>query len=138
MTNQFIENLNAVCDKLGIAIDWTSDNLMPQIQDLLTRYGRYLLVSNIVFVVIGVLAIVFGAILLTKTNSSFNKGTWARDADLTSIKTHSGIGFTCLSLSIFCIALGIIILLLRIDSVVKAATIPDIYAAQRLIEMLQP
>ena len=138
MTNQFIDNLNAVCDKLGIAIDWTSDNLMPQIQDLLTRYGWYLLVSSIASVVICVLAIVFGAILLAKTESSFNKGTWARDTDLKSIKTHSGIGFTCLALSVFCIALGISILLLSIDSVVKAATIPDIYAAQRLIEMLQP
>lgn len=137
MTNQFIENLNAVCDKLGIVIDWTSDNIMPQIQDLLTRYGRYLLVSNLTGVIFGVVLLVFGAILLVKTELSYERGTWALSKEYKSIKCHSILGCTGLSVSIVSLILGGILFLFCIGGAISAATIPDIYAAQKLLEMLQ-
>lgn len=137
MTNQFIENLNAVCDKLGIAIDWTSDNLMPQIQDLLTRYGRYLLVANVTGSIFGAILVIFGAILLVKTELSFERGTWALSKEYQYLKCHSTLGYAGLSVSIMSLVLGLILLLSCVSGAISAATIPDIYAAQRLLEMIQ-
>lgn len=137
MTNQFIENLNAVCEKLGIAIDWTSDNLMPQIQDLLTRYGRYLLADAITGLVVGVLLLV-ATVFLVKYGSRTLRNmdvddTWEYNNDCLAM---------CIAVSVFITAgiigvSGICLLLFNIGAVVKGIMIPDIYAAQKLLEMIQ-
>ena len=33
-SEQIIEVLNALCEKFGIAIDWTAENVMPYLTDL--------------------------------------------------------------------------------------------------------
>lgn len=137
MTNQFIENLNAVCDKLGIVIDWTSDNLMPQIQDLLTRYGRYLFIDAIAGLVFGifllVLAVVSG-VIGSKTAISMNdSSTWAYEHDLAALF----ISIFAFSFTIIGTIASIYLITTCVEGLIMCATIPDIYAAQKLIEMLQ-
>jgi len=52
MSKEVIEILEYISDKLGIAIDWTSDNVWPQVLDALTRYSHYEIVSSIVVMVL--------------------------------------------------------------------------------------
>lgn len=40
-SSQIIDIINALCDKFGIAIDWTSENIMPKIQHLVGEYCQY-------------------------------------------------------------------------------------------------
>ena len=40
-SSQFIEVLDALCEKFGIAIDWTSKNVMPYVTDLAARIITY-------------------------------------------------------------------------------------------------
>lgn len=39
--------LDALCDKVGIAIDWSSENIAPQLEAFVARYGTYLAASSI-------------------------------------------------------------------------------------------
>lgn len=41
VSNQIIEVLNTLCEKFGIAIDWTSQNVMPYIQELMKKAVNY-------------------------------------------------------------------------------------------------
>lgn len=137
MTNQFIENLNAVCDKLGIAVDWTADNLMPQIQDLLTRYGRWLLADAIMGLVTGVLLIVVSVFLVkysVRTTRNVDvDDTWENNNDYFAI----GIAVTAFIVAALVAVIGLCFFLFNLGSVVKGIMIPDVYAAQKLLEMLQ-
>lgn len=56
-SSQFIEVLNALCDKIGIAIDWTSQNVVPYATDLATRIITYEISTSVAWIVIA--AIVF-------------------------------------------------------------------------------
>ena len=56
-SNQFIEVLDALCDKIGIAIDWTSQNVVPYVTDLATRIITYEISTSVAWIVIA--AIVF-------------------------------------------------------------------------------
>ena len=40
-SNEIINVLDYLCGKFGIAIDWTSDNVMPYLEDLCGRYINY-------------------------------------------------------------------------------------------------
>ena len=56
-SSQFIEVLDALCDKIGIAIDWTSQNIVPYVTDLATRIITYEIWTSAAWIVI--VAIVF-------------------------------------------------------------------------------
>ena len=56
-SSQFIEVLDALCDKIGIAIDWTSQNVVPYLTDLAARIITYEIWTSSAWIVIA--AIVF-------------------------------------------------------------------------------
>ena len=56
-SSQFIEVLDALCDKIGIAIDWTSQDVVPYVTDLAARIIAYEISTNVAWIVIA--AIVF-------------------------------------------------------------------------------
>ena len=51
-SSQFIEVLDALCEKFGIAIDWTSQNVMPYVTDLAARIIAYEIWTSAAWMVI--------------------------------------------------------------------------------------
>ena len=47
VSNQIIEVLNALCEKFGIVIDWTSRNVMPYMQELMKKAVNYELWTSV-------------------------------------------------------------------------------------------
>lgn len=47
ISNQIIEVLNALCDKFGIAINWTGQNVMPYVQELMRKAVNYELWTSV-------------------------------------------------------------------------------------------
>lgn len=133
MNTEAIEILNAICEKIGVAIDWTGENVMPQLESLIEQYARYLLVSNIVGLVVSVLALIGGIVLGIVVFKSYNSGSWAVDDwdDLTTV------GMVGVGVAVGLAFLGTIGMLCFVDAVIKSATIPQIYAAQQLLQMIQ-
>ena len=54
-SSQFIEVLDALCDKIGIAIDWTSQNVVPYATDLAARIITYEISTSVAWIVIAVI-----------------------------------------------------------------------------------
>ena len=66
MSQEVIENLNNLAQKFGIAIDRTSQNILPYLQDLM---GRYISLQNsyaIIWIVISIIMIIGSIILISK------------------------------------------------------------------------
>lgn len=57
----FIKILDAVCDKLGIGIKWTGDNILPYIQQLVTKIAHWEIATSIIWIFVGfaILALAF-------------------------------------------------------------------------------
>lgn len=47
VSDQMIGVFDALCEKLGVAVDWTQQNVLPYIQDVSERYVRYKLAWNV-------------------------------------------------------------------------------------------
>lgn len=58
MSNEIIKVLDTICDKFGLAIDWTSQNVTPYVEQLCEHIVRYELSSSILYILIAILAIV--------------------------------------------------------------------------------
>lgn len=58
MGDEIIKVLDNLAQKFGIAIDWTSDNVLPYLQDLMTRYAKYICFTSIMWLIIGILIVI--------------------------------------------------------------------------------
>lgn len=52
VSDQIIAVLNDLCTKFGIAIDWTAENILPQITNLCEKYVRFEIYTSIAWCVI--------------------------------------------------------------------------------------
>lgn len=51
ISDQIIAIINDLCQKFGIAIDWTAQNVMPYIEDLCKRYIQFEINTSIMWIV---------------------------------------------------------------------------------------
>lgn len=64
-SKEIIDVLDYLCGKFGIAIDWTSENVMPYLEDLCGRYINYEVYTSIAWCTLfGVIVFVTGLVWL--------------------------------------------------------------------------
>ena len=69
VSEQIIQVLDALGEKIGIAVDWTSQNVVPVAQQICERYIRYEIVMSILWIVLelGIITgLIFGGIKIFK------------------------------------------------------------------------
>ena len=64
ISSQIIEILDYLGEKLGIAIDWSSDNVLPYIQMLCEKYINFEISTSVAWIVIGVIIAIIGICLI--------------------------------------------------------------------------
>ena len=96
MDNKVIEVLNYMGEKLGIAIDWTSENVMPKVTDFMERYQVYAIVEHgIHIMMLMILVAILGVFLKTMFKGIATKShenmwydmSWSTDGILPTIIT---------------------------------------------------
>lgn len=67
MSDEIIKLLDHLGEKFGIAIDWSSNNIMPYLQGLMDRYINYEVITSIVWIVFGLSLIIGCVVVYIKT-----------------------------------------------------------------------
>ena len=112
-SSQFIEVLDALCEKFGIVIDWTSQNVMPYLTDLATRLISYEIRTSVAWIVI--LGVAFVVIWKLTKN--------ARKDD-----SFDNVG-KCVCAWVACGFIGIIFIVVacvEVFDIIRALTIPEV------------
>ena len=73
MSQEIINVLNYLGEKLGIAIDWSSENVWPQIMDILGRYRLMEIVYSCLWIIIQSAFIVYALVVFVKCFKASNK-----------------------------------------------------------------
>lgn len=66
VSDQIIQVLDYIGKKLGLTIDWTSENVLPYVQTLCNKYINWEIATSIIWIVIGIVYVVLSVILITK------------------------------------------------------------------------
>ena len=73
MSEEIIKVLDNLCEKFGIAIDWTSQNVVPYLKELVGRFINYEVVTSIFWIIVGVIAIIIPVIVIKKISKYAEK-----------------------------------------------------------------
>lgn len=128
MTNEIIKLLDELAKRFGIAIDWTSENVMPYLEDLFGRFITYNIVVDVFWIFVAFAVICFDVWFVKKTyqmykedgnNIFFETFSFGRDVTYLWIATVIAV----IVGSLISIIVGLIALL----EVPKLVFIPEVF-----------
>ena len=122
---QIIEVLDAICDKFGIVIDWTSTNVLPYLQELAGKLVAFEIATSVAWIAI---PIVLCCIL-------FLIASYARKKDM-----NSDVAFTCTLFGVGISVIGVIIIGTQIFDIITCITLPEkmlLHEIQEILRMIK-
>lgn len=124
--------LDAVCDKLGVAIDWSAENVVPQLEAFVARYSTYLIAVHIFYLALALLVLAGGVTAMVLTWRSYQKEGWAYDnyGD-TSVPAQFVVAFSVIAVVIAAVCAGVIT-----STLIQLATVPEIAVANDILTMM--
>ena len=118
VSEQIIEVLNALCEKFGLAIDWTAANILPYLEVLCGKFVNYEIASSIAIIA---LTLIIWLALLIVTRIFWKRADFNRwELGFYEIAAMIGVGLTLIA----SIAL-VINLCIETYDVVTALTFPE-------------
>lgn len=127
MSEEIIKVLDALGEKFGIAINWTSENVMPYLQQLCRKYITYEIATSVVWLLIGICLLFIGKYLIEKAKQYWKRYEEEEDSDFNIM----AIIFRTLAGCV--IIVGIIVILCQMMDIVTCVTFPE----KMLIEEMQ-
>ena len=122
MSNEIIKVLDDLSKRFGIAIDWSSANIMPYLQDLMARIVKYETYTSIVWLVLGAIILLIGLYFIRKAIKF-----------LKSEEPDSEIFFVVsMIITIFSLMTGPSIIFTQIDDIIEINTIPEKYIIEQI------
>lgn len=137
MSKQIIEVLDSLGDKFGLAIDWTTENVVPYLEQLCNKYVKYEIVTSVIYMVIGVICLFLGKYLIKITKYCYKKYCYKKAND----------DYSCggTDWEVFCILaaigtatafiLGIAVIIQQIFDIATCLTFPEKFIIDELMSI---
>lgn len=135
ISEQVIKVLDAVCDKFGIAIDWTSNNVIPYIEQLGNKIITYDICMSIMWLVIGSAIPLTVAILIKKflNKKKLEAKETINDYYYTDGSLDEG-AWCCYAMIIVLIIIAIMLTAGNIQDIIQDIVLPE----KTIIEFIKP
>lgn len=118
MSEEIIKVLNELGKRFGIVIDWSNQNIIPYLQELLKRFICYRNITACVWIIISIAMTISGVVMirfLNKWRKSENYDSY--DDDLLA-----ALGYV---FSVFIIVLGIALIIGNVFGIIKNVCMPE-------------
>lgn len=136
MDEELCNVIDKIAEKIGVAIDWSSENVMPYIQDIMQRYRTMNIVNNIIVMTVCAIIITICVIVAIKMIKGIINGSqnmvssiWF-DVDYDMVSTFSMIICTIIIISFF---ISVIVLCVATGELMGWLYVPEV----KLLEVLK-
>lgn len=120
MSEEIIKVLNALAEKFGLAVDWTSANVIPYLEQVCGKYVNYEIATSAIWLVFGIVCILFGRVLFKKIKYCFDKSDGMDENNGYSLGCiGSAIGFGILTI------IGVIVVMSQVFDIATCFTFPE-------------
>ena len=135
MDNKIIETLDYLGEKIGIAIDWTAENVYPQVLNFMARYKIYEIIANCIWIIFAIGCMFMTYLCIKKyVIPARTKAIAEKQSNFWFEYTHWNSGDTCGlqivagGLIVFMIVMSIIsafLFICSISDIIKWIVIPE-------------
>lgn len=134
VSEQIIQVLDALCEKFGLVIDWTSANVMPYLTTLTTKLISYEIWTSVAWMAVFAILTVVVFVLVKKFTPIFKAGC-NQSSISKSCDWEFASGLCVFGIIIFAIVASIVFVT-QIMDIVKCVTFPEMYIFEYVKDLL--
>lgn len=142
MSEEIIKVFDYIGEKLGIAIDYTQENVMPYLEDLWHRYITYEIINKVLGIIIGLIIMTVGIKILLKFFNSYKLSLkdeldgvfYCKDLYGKSMTTG---GILILTIGIALSIASVIMIICNISYIIELVFLPEKYVLEAINIMMQ-
>lgn len=124
VSDQIIQVLDALCEKFGVAIDWTSENVIPYLTTLMGKLIQWEIWSSVAYIVFVAIALIVCVVV----------GKWCvKNLDDWDVFAMLGLA-ACTVCGFFAIH-GLVT---QIMDIIKCCTFPEMFIFEYIQGLLKP
>lgn len=119
VSNEIIKVFDALAEKLGMVIDWSSENIIPYLEQLCDKYINYEIATSVVWIVFGVFLISsckWGIKIAQSCEAKSKEDEWS-EWDMADICVRVG--------TIIAVVSGITVVITQLFDIVTCLTFPE-------------
>lgn len=120
MNEEIIKVLDELGKRFGIAIDWTSQNVMPYLQDLMGRFIAYMNAQAVIWIVISIISIILSILGIKKLFK------WKKENEIEEYDDGWGFFLIAIIGLICALCIFIIVLICNIQGLAQNIFIPEL------------
>ena len=124
MSQEIIKVLDNLAQKFGVAIDWTSQNILPYLQDLMSRYISLQNAYAVTWIVISTIILIISFIIMFKSINKIKKDS--KQIKFYDVLDDSPSAFWGIICSSFFILIFLIVILCNIFGLFQNIFTPEI------------
>lgn len=125
VSDQIIQVLDNLCEKFGLVIDWTSENVLPYLSTLCTKLVSYEIWMSIAWMAIMVVMSI-ASVLVTKRLIPIFKNGLEKDKRTYDVGWSLLTGFSIFGLCILYLA-TILVIVTQIMDIIQCVTFPEMF-----------
>ena len=133
MANEIIKVLDELCNKFGIVVDWTDQNVLPYIQELSTKCVNWKMGISIAYLIYGIIFLGIGIFGIWGIKYCYNKCKTAACCD--DVSLWSEIGFLMFLLMVIGFIEFSIFVPSNIENIITCKTFPEKVLIDMIMEM---
>lgn len=122
-SDNFIKILDALCEKFGIAVDWTSANVMPYLQGLGSRLVKYEIFTSVAWIILTLIILIAVSLVFKYFHKKYKdeRKNYKSYEDI-PYEIPAFISSIFLGVTIF---VSVILVPVEIFDIIEASTLPE-------------
>lgn len=120
LSDQIIQVLEYLGEKMGVTIDWSQQNMLPYVQQICEKYIRYEIASSVMWIAVGLISIASTIWWIKAYRICMKKygevGRWS-EWDIAARM--------CIMASTVCVAIGVIVILTQAHDIMRCIFLPE-------------
>ncbi len=130
VSEQIIEVLNALCEKFGIAIDWTASNMLPYVESLTHKFIAWEISTSVFWILF--------MTILTTASFLISKKIYAKYQDTKYDCTNWDIANIAGWIITICITLALVVTIgCQIHDIITCVTFPEMMLIEKIQGLMQ-
>lgn len=131
-SSQFIQILDELGKRIGVAIDWTSTNITPYLTDLISRYTKFIIFEKGSYFIISLILLISGSFLTFKYLKPSLKCCYNSEFENSDDLYKMALWI----FGLFALFIGILSFSFNLPNFIKSLYIPEYYILNSIKELI--
>ena len=127
-SEELIEILEYLGNKIGIVVDWTSSNVMSYLQDFLSRYVNYEIVTSTVWLIVGLILLAISLICYKRYGKAYQRYQESNNYD--------ECGWTIV-VGVISLVVGILLIGTQVFDIIKCVYLPELKMYEYISSLIE-